>query len=212
MASYRLFDQAPEYSTAEWHKDRAVSDHIHEAAHRGRLVRALADVTYLLDFDQEAKTVGDFGCGNGGMLWMLKQRMPDIKTWGYDISPLAVEWATEKYGVNATLVDFPNDPHIKVPDIAVLTETLEHLVDPPDFLKRLKHGGVRWIVASSPMWEDDQNHYEFHLWAWDSQGFKKLFADAGYYILAHYGLVGGAAQHIIVLNRESLIKPLPIAP
>ena len=212
MASHKLFEAPPDFISAEWYKDRAVSDHIHEAAHRGRIIRALADVCYLLDFDTENKTVGDFGCGNGGMLWRLKERMPDVESWGYDISPLAVEWATEKYGVKATVKDFINEDDLRFPDVAILTEVLEHLVEPVGLLRKLKNGNVRWVVATSPMWETQERHYEYHLWAWDGAGFKKLFAEAGYFIFAHYGLVGGACQHMIACNRDALKKPLPTAP
>lgn len=211
MAAHKLFDE-PKFHDATFYEGREVSDHIHESAHRGRILKALADVNYLLDFDDKSETVGDFGCGNGGMLWMLKQKSPDTVSWGYDLSPKAIEYAKEKYGVNAFLKDFPNDADVQYPDIAVMTEVLEHLVDPPAMLKKLKKGGVRWIVATSPMWEDAHNHYEYHLWAWDAQGFKQLFKDAGYFIFAHYGLTGGACHHLIALNRDALSSPLPLAP
>lgn len=213
MTVHRFFGK-PQFHDADFYKDREVSDHIHEQGHRGRVLRALHDVLYLLDFDPKAKTVGDFGCGSGGLLWQLNERV-NFKaedTWGYDLSPKATEFAAQKYKVNAQCMDFTNGSSVRIPDIAVLTETLEHLVDPPAFLAKLKNGGVRWVVASCPLFETPENHYEYHLWAWDGEGFKKMFRDAGYFILAHYGMVGGACQHVIALNREALKEPLPYLP
>ena len=92
MATYKLFDQ-PKFHDEAFYQDREVADHIHEVGHRERLMRALHDVLYILDIDKRAKTVADFGCGNGGMLRELRQRRPDVKSWGSTIC-LRRRWNT----------------------------------------------------------------------------------------------------------------------
>jgi len=40
-------------------------------------------------------------------------------------------------------------------------------------------------VASSPFRETDKDHYEFHTWAWDPDGYAKLLNDNGWMIIDH---------------------------
>ena len=41
-----------------------------------------------------------------------------------------------------------------------------------------------WLVASSPYTETDEAHYEFHLWAWDSDGYRELMERNGWRVIA----------------------------
>jgi len=199
---HKFFDQ-PQFHDEAFYRDREVADHINQPGHRERLLRTLYDILYLLDVDMEATTVGDFGCGNGGMLRELKKRRPDIASWGYDLSPKAVTHAKEVYGVDATLLDFTKD-QVKFPAIAVMTETLEHLVDPEAFLLKLRDGKVKWLVISVPLEENDHNHYEFHLWAWDRASFAEIFNRLGYTVITHYHVQLADCQHLIALNGMAL--------
>jgi trans-aconitate methyltransferase len=204
MTTCKFFD-APRFHDADFYRDREVADHIHEPGHRERLLRALHDVLYLLDIDAEAATVGDFGCGNGGLLYELYRRRPDVEAWGYDLSPKAVEHARQVYGVDVSLCDFTADA-IRMPSIAIVTETLEHLVDPEALLTKLRDGGVKWIVASVPANETAAPHYEFHLWAWDGPAFNAMFRKLGYTVIAHYSVAVASCQHLIALNGAALAQ------
>jgi hypothetical protein len=72
-------------------------------------------------------------------------------------------------------------------DVVVVTEMLEHLVDPHGFVQNIPNS-VRFVVASSPVNETDRNHYEFHLWAWDAAGYAALFTDVGWTVVDHRGV------------------------
>jgi 2-polyprenyl-3-methyl-5-hydroxy-6-metoxy-1,4-benzoquinol methylase len=193
---YKYFDKEPKYHDAEFYKDRPVSDHIHQEGHRDRLLRTLHDVLFLVDLFPELKTVVDFGCGNGGFLRELSN-IGRVMCHGYDLSPAAIDGAIGQYGVNAELKDFVNDlDTCETADIAVMTEVLEHLVDPKEFLRKLKPR-IKWIVCSVPANEDAENHYIYHLWAWDAQSFKRMFTDLGYTVLMHYNLGNITSQFLV---------------
>lgn len=194
---YKYFDKEPKYHDAEFYKDRPVSDHIHQEGHRDRLLRTLHDVLFLVDLYPELDSVVDFGCGNGGLLHELGKARPDLRAHGYDLSPAAIAAATEQYDVDATNKDFINDfEFCCCADIAVMTEVLEHLVDPKEFLRKLKPR-IKWIVCSVPANENAENHYIYHLWAWDAQSFKRMFTDLGYTVLMHYNMGNITSQFLV---------------
>lgn len=199
MPTYQYFKPGePRFHDADFYRDRPVSDHIHEAGHRERLLRTLADVGFVLDLDKESRTVSDLGCGNGGFLHELSLKYPLIKAWGYDLSPLAVEDGREKYGADARLKDFVNED-VEFGDVVVLTEVLEHLVDPPGLLRRIR-GKSRWIVASCPSEENEKQHYEFHLWAWTPDSWRRMFEREGYVPVCHYLTALVPTQFMVARN------------
>lgn len=199
MRIYKFFkDDAPKFHDAEFYKDRKVADHIHQAGHRERLFRTLADVEWVLNVDPESRTVSDYGCGNGGLLAEIGDRHI-IDCWGYDLSPLAVEDAKRR--VKAECIDFVNDFDKTVPGhIVVMSEVLEHLVDPFAFLEKLR-GKSRWIVASVPAFETPQQHYEFHLWAFEPQAFMQTFINKGYEVVLHYVVPMVGTQFVVARNK-----------
>jgi predicted TPR repeat methyltransferase len=125
-----------------------------------------------------AKTVVDLGCGDGGMLSLLKES--NIKSWGYDLAPKNIKYANEVRNVDARYTDFNNDSTIEYADISIMTEVLEHLEDPHGVVRDLPS---KYLIASSPYHETDKNYYEFHLWAWDVVGYNNLLEDNGYKVL-----------------------------
>jgi hypothetical protein len=64
-------------------------------------------------------------------------------------------------------------------DAIVLTEIIEHLED-PDALLRLASTKARWLVASSPIVPDGNDHTAQHLWAFDMDGYRQLLTDNGW--------------------------------
>ena len=200
MTIFKYFDQ-PKFNDAAFYHDRPVSDHIHESGHRERLLRCLADVAFLFDIDKQSRSMTDLGCGNGGLMWEFSKRFPDSPTWGYELSPLAVQYGKDHYRVDITHIDFVNalDDQLRFGDVIVMSEVLEHLIDPVAMLKRLR-GRSRWIVASCPSQEDDKQHYEFHLWAWDMGSFLRMFEKLGYQVILHYSTPLISSQFLVAKN------------
>jgi hypothetical protein len=107
-----------------------------------------------------------------------------VQAWGYDFQPSNQHGWFER-GVIAYAHDWTNHT-LGVGDVVILTEVLEHLYSP--------HGQLRWlyeetlalcVVASSPLFENQENAADCHAWAWDWDGYEKLFKDAGWRIECH---------------------------
>jgi trans-aconitate methyltransferase len=181
----RLFEEGtiPEWTTAAWYEGRARAPHLEQPGHRDRLLAAADYVAWCVEA-RGSRTAVDLGCGDGGLLSVLS-RFPfkSFACWGYDLSPEAVEAARADRGVRAELLDFVAEEPLWA-DVAVLTETLEHLVDPHAMLRRVR-GHASFVVASSPRMETAERHYEFHAWAWDAPGYLAMFAAAGWRAVFH---------------------------
>jgi hypothetical protein len=175
----RLFDPGtvPDCSTPEWYADRDRAHHLEEGAHASRLAMAATFAQSCIS-DFGACSVVDLGAGDGGLLSCLR----GASVHGYDLQPSNVAGATER-GVRVRLGDVLTD-RIRWAEVALATEMLEHLVDPHRFLKRIR-AHARFLVASSPAFETAENHYEFHLWAWDREGFRAMVEQAGWRVMEH---------------------------
>jgi hypothetical protein len=171
---WRLFDEGtvPEYTRPDWYEGRERAPHLEQDGHRDRLLTSAALVAKVA-FQHRLRTVVDLGAGDGGLLSLLG---PNLTAWGYDLSPAAVAGAKER-GVDVRYGDVI-DGEVDWADIAVCTEMLEHLVDPHAFVRRVA-ANVKALVCSSPADERPGAHYEFHTWAWDEIGYRRLVEHAG---------------------------------
>ena len=189
---WKLFNGTdPEFAKADWYQDIESAHHLEEDHHRDRLLAAFDMVNVAIKMG--GRTVVDLGCGDGGLLQLLKEN--NIKSWGYDLMPKNIDYSVNVRGVDARYTDFKND-EIEYADIAVMTEVLEHLEDPHGTVKNIPS---KFLIASSPYNETDQHHYEFHLWAWDNQGYKDLIVQGGYEVV-NLKNISGWSQ--IVLSKR----------
>lgn len=182
---WKLFtdNEIPKYTTASWYASRERAPHLEQYGHRDRLLVTSCRVYDLFRAHNFANVV-DLGCGDGGLLSLL-----NVPAWGYDLSPEAVRAAVDERDVDARLANVVDD-QIDWADIAVATEMLEHLVDPHAYVRKIA-ANAQSIIASSPVFETDQNHYEFHTWAWDAVGYRALIEQAGFTVSVH-DIVGNA--------------------
>jgi 2-polyprenyl-3-methyl-5-hydroxy-6-metoxy-1,4-benzoquinol methylase len=191
---WKLFDgNASEFATSEWYKGRQAAHHLEEDTHKERLHAAASLVNVAIGMG--AKTAVDLGCGDGGLLQLLKNS--GIKVWGYDLLQANVDYAVQVRNVDARYTDFVSDD-IEYGDVAILTETLEHMIEPHKVVRELPS---KFIVASSPYNESNINHYEFHLWAWDQQGYNNLITQGGYRIVNKL-YVAGWSQVLLGVRDE----------
>lgn len=175
---YKLFDQ-PHSHDRNFYDSREMADHINQSNHRPRLLQ-VADEVIELSKLPEIQTIGDFGCGNGGLLDYLKDKVPQ-KLYGYDLQQSNVSFAQDK-NRPVELVDFVNED-VEYPDLLIMTETLEHLPDPHGFLERASKKS-KYVVASTPGYETEGFHAPFHLWVWTDDSFKDIFK--GWEVLKYY--------------------------
>jgi hypothetical protein len=185
IVEWQLFPEGtiPEYTTPEWYAGRERAPHLEQEPHKWRLETAAGFVTQTVI--EHGAAVVDLGAGDGGLLSLVLDR--DVTLWGYDLQASNVIGSLERQ-VPIGLLDVVNDfDRIKWPVgpvTAVCTEMLEHLVDPYGFLaKVVRHAD--YLVASSPVTETGTDHYEFHTWAWDFEGYEALLERSGFTVLKH---------------------------
>jgi len=180
---HRLFDPGnpPEWLDPEWWRDRAHCNHLEAPsnAHTARLQAAAALASEAAN--DASGYVVDLGAGDGALLSLLEYGLKDV-SYGYEIIRADAEYARRVRGVtvyernvSATLDETPLGP------VVVLTEVLEHLADPHGFLAKLaQRDSVKFVVASSPWNETPVRHEWNHAWAWDTEGYARLFEGAGF--------------------------------
>lgn len=175
MTEWRLFEgDMPHVSTFAFHEHRDRAPHLEQPAHRGRLSRTAELVRQL-----NPASVVDLGCGDGGLLSLIK----DIPSWGYDFHPASAAAWPER-GVSAERRDVFNTRDVpKWGQVAVLTEVLEHVADPHGIVEWVSRH-AEWIVASSPRNETGADHADCHAWAWDEDGYRVLI-DPHFEVIRH---------------------------
>jgi len=198
MTEIRLYPPGtiPECATVEWYADRDRAPHIDQDLHRPRLLAAARFVVDLAA-GERFHTIIDLGAGDGGLLELLGELLPDIDAYGYDLQPSNIIGAAER-GVSVRYGDvlelaaagklevsrYPAHPTTTRRVIAVCTEMLEHLVDPHQLLRQLAAAPpVGALVASSPWTETNGGAYEHHLWAWDEAGYAELLESTGWTVI-----------------------------
>src|SRR5713226_5607487 len=137
MTEWRLFakDTVPFCTTAEFYQDRQRAFHLEQDGHRERLLLA-ADMVKEAVTTLGVHSVSDLGAGDGGLLSLI-HGFPGVYSWGYDLSPEAVKGAAQR-GMHVRLVDVVRESErVLLGDLSVVTELLEHLIDPIGLLHRI---------------------------------------------------------------------------
>lgn len=201
MTAWKLFegDVAP-VSTAAFHEHRERAPHLEQPWQRPRMDKAAEFVRVAAKqaaLHWSAATVSDLGCGDGGLLSLIRNDVDHA--WGYDFQPSNVAGWAER-GVQAELLDvFGADrDRVLFGSITVVTEVLEHLTDPAAAVAWIAQHS-RFLVASSPWIESAANHDECHAWAFDPSGYADLLRAGGFTILAHEPV--GAFQVVLAEAR-----------
>jgi SAM-dependent methyltransferase len=169
-------------STFEFHEHRERAPHLESPVHRPRLILAGRMVATAANLAQPA-TVSDLGCGDGGLLSLIKPFVTDA--WGYDFAPAnAAGWTERDVQAEALDVFGADRDKVSFGTITCVTEVLEHLTDPHDAVRWIGQNS-RFIVASSPWDEGPEWADECHAWAWDRPGYRALIEQGGFRILHH---------------------------
>ena len=193
---YKLFTE-PRFHDAQFYKDIELANHWEQPGHGERLRMTFVRCAELLLEHPDIQTVSDWGCGNGRLLEELQRMFPQRRYYGCDLLPANVEDAKLR-GYPVHYHDFVNDPTV-TGNLAILTEVLEHLIDPHGLLKRLaSYPDCHWIVASSPANETKEEHYEFHSWVWTEWSYETMFSENGWPFVHSTNFAGA---RIVVAHR-----------
>jgi len=192
---WRLFDEGtvPYVSTAEFHHDRERAPHLEQGHHRARMELALDCVRAAENWYAEP-TLCDLGAGDGGFLTLVTPFVG--RAWGYDFCPANIVGAAER-GVDVREADFTaTKPELAT--VVTTLEVLEHVARPHALVQAVWQAGVRVMIASSPVDENDVHHDGCHAWAWDMDGYRALFEQGGWTVVRHET----ADRYQVVLARR----------
>lgn len=177
--------------------------HIDNEVHNLRMEVAESLLRFFLKFN-EIKRIIDVGSGDGGFLQSITANDSIREYEGYELCRKNYEVSlgrlSDRANVKVNYIDFTT---IKLQsDLAIITEVLEHLIDPRKLLSELD---TKYVLASSPLDETPEKRIGrgvemVHLWGWDEEGFKKVFTDTGYDILVYAtcaGTIQGKHQFVI---------------
>lgn len=183
----RLFEEGnpPAWTTPEWYADREAAPHLEQWDHGDRLRLTAQLVQQALD--EGATSIVDAGAGDGGLLSLFNDHPSVVETYGFDLQQSNVD-AAKIRGVDVALLDVVEEnwwvEEILPQTVIIMSEMLEHLVDPHDFLAHVhEYSTAEWLIASSPFDEHAGKHYEFHTWAWDVDGYKALLENNGWAVI-----------------------------
>ena len=149
-----------------------------------------------------AKSVLDVGCGNGRLLFGVKDK---CEVFGIDISETAIARMKKEYGIEGLAMDFYDlDKLDKTFDFIVCNHTLEHTWRDEDLVKliynRLNLNG--WFYAAVPNNMSGPEETEEHVRKYDGEMFKKLFMN----VFGNYRqeVIG---NHLIGMAQKTENKP-----
>lgn len=182
MSEWKLFTDEEAYvSTFEFHEHRERAAHLEQANHVGRLHAAFRLVLAAAEaINKPLVRVIDLGCGDGGLLQLLKAD-PGVAAQGYDFQPSNAAGWVER-GVHAEALNFVEHwDEVPLAHIYVMTECLEHLTKPHEMVGRIAERNAH-LVCSSPFTEHAGSHDECHAWAWDMEGYAQMIKDEGFVI------------------------------
>jgi hypothetical protein len=177
--------EVPIYTTPSWYATIERAPHLDQPEHRPRLLRA---AEFCRDaISRGCDTVSDLGAGDGGLLSLIRDE--PVAAWGYDLIDENIEGAIERM-VDVEYGDFVAHPErVFFGELVILTEVLEHLIDPHGVLRNLPEV-TRFVVASSPDNETWEHRYVYHCWGWTMEGYRAMFEGAGWTVVRHERIPG----------------------
>lgn len=142
--------------------------------------RVAASVEFLRRWQTRFSTAADLSCGDGAILRGLAPALDTV--WLGDVNPPTapaewpngLAWVLEPGALPDSLAGLPEPV-----DLFVLSETLEHLDDPDDLLKRLT-AYATYLFVSTPVAESADSGNLEHYWSWDVADVGEMLADCGW--------------------------------
>jgi len=119
--------------------------------------------------EYKARSVLDVACGNGRLLFGVKQIKPDAELFGIDISQVAIDRMKKEYGIDGAVMNaYEVDKLEKNFDFIVANHLLEHLWCDEEFVRKCKSklnpGGIFFAAVpnncSSP--EETEEHVRMY--------------------------------------------------
>jgi hypothetical protein len=135
------------YDHSRWH------EHVERVKKTAEVLDIFAEAT-------ESCTVADLSCGDGGVLRASNHPWERVITGDFTTTG-PIEEAIKT---------------LEPVDMFILSETLEHIVDPDTLLKDIRRVAKN-LVLTTPHGEDTDENLE-HYWGWDTVGIGEMFSEA----------------------------------
>lgn len=116
----------------------------------------------------DARSGADLSCGDGAILKGISDLLGFEKTYFGDF----VEGYQFHGPIEETIRSLP------YVDMFILSETLEHLDDPDDVLRRIRKA-CKYLILTTPDGEWTDANPE-HVWGWDTDEVRKILTNAGF--------------------------------
>lgn len=105
----------------------------------------------IVDFIDDGDNVVDLACGEGTLLQQIKQQRPNTLVCGVDVSPTALDYCRDNgLNVNSGNIDDPQFNLTEQFDHIVISEALEHIVNPEGLLIKLRANYRKSLIVTIP--------------------------------------------------------------
>lgn len=179
MTRVRLREARPE-GEAAFYAERYPDGYAHDRwpDHVER-VKASADL--IEKYRSQIRSAADLSCGDGALLNMISHRLTRAVLG--DLNGVPVSAAVSCRARVLETIGHAALPesltHLDPVDLFILSETLEHMDDPDDLLRRL--GDVaRYLFVSTPIEESEESGNLEHYWSWGTGDVYDMLRDAGW--------------------------------
>jgi methionine biosynthesis protein MetW len=105
----------------------------------------------IVKFISDKSTVIDLACGDGALLSNIKKALPNTQVSGVDVSNTAIEFCSERgLKVSKGNIDDSDFRLEGVFDHIIISEALEHIVNPEELLQKLRNNYNKSIIVTIP--------------------------------------------------------------
>ena len=105
----------------------------------------------IVDYIGGDDSVVDLACGDGTLLANIKRHLPDTQVCGVDVSDKAIEYCTGQ-GLTVSKANIDDEAFMleEKYDHIIISEALEHIVNPEELLRKLKDSYHKSIIVTIP--------------------------------------------------------------
>jgi len=149
---------------------------VFEYAQADRVLKARAIIEHIIEVDGAIERIIEPGCSTGDIVGFFQDRIEAV---GIDVTPGAARAAIERWPKMKVIEARVENVEPMPCDILVMTEFLEHIIEPKTFIRKWAPL-ARYIVVGHPLVGDGFDPEEGHPWAYYDVDFANWFPEGGH--------------------------------